>query len=188
MKRSAKILSLIGALALALLLAACSSNSAENLNSSQESSQNTSRYSSKDIMFAEMMIPHHEQAIVISDLALSNSTNPEILKLAKEIKAAQAPEIELMKSWEGVNASTHMGHTMMGMLTEAEIDNLKAATGSKFDRLFLEGMIKHHEGAIDMAGMIADSENLEVAKLGKTIISTQTAEIKAMQELLGRIS
>jgi uncharacterized protein (DUF305 family) len=135
-----------------------------------------------------MMIPHHEQAIVMSDLALSKSTNPEILKLAQEIKDAQNPEIELMSNWAGVDASTHMGHTMMGMLSDEEIDELKVANGSTFDRLFLEGMIKHHEGAIDMAGMIDDSSNTEVAQLGKNIITTQRAEIALMKELLTKLN
>ena len=138
-------------------------------------------------MFAEMMIPHHEQAIVMSDIALTNTTNPEILKLAQEIKDAQEPEIAQMKSWDGVDASTHMGHTMMGMLDEQEIADLRAATGKDFDRLFLEGMIKHHEGAIDMAKMIDDSKNSEVAELGKAIIATQTAEIEYMQSLLANL-
>jgi uncharacterized protein (DUF305 family) len=135
-----------------------------------------------------MMIPHHEQAIVMSDLALSKSTNPEILKLAQEIKDAQNPEIKLMSNWAGVDASTHMGHTMMGMLSDEEIDELKVANGSTFDRLFLEGMIKHHEGAIDMAGMIDDSSNTEVAQLGKNIITTQRAEIALMKELLTKLN
>jgi uncharacterized protein (DUF305 family) len=151
------------------------------------SSNKSSEFSSQDIMFAEMMIPHHEQAIVMSDLALSISKNPEILKLAQEIKDAQNPEIELMSSWNGVDASTHMGHTMMGMLSDEEIDELKAASGVTFDRLFLEGMIKHHEGAIDMAGMIDDSSNNEVAELGKNIITTQRAEIALMKQLLETI-
>jgi uncharacterized protein (DUF305 family) len=151
------------------------------------SSNKSSEFSSQDIMFAEMMIPHHEQAIVMSDLALSISKNPEILKLAQEIKDAQNPEIELMSSWDGINASTHMGHTMMGMLNDEEIDELKAASGVTFDRLFLEGMIKHHEGAIDMAGMIDDSSNNEVAELGKNIITTQRAEIALMKQLLETI-
>ncbi len=159
-----------------LTLSACSSNT-----------EKISEYSSQDIMFAEMMIPHHEQAIVMSDIALTNTTNPEILKLAQEIKDAQSPEIAQMKSWDGVDASTHMGHTMMGMLDEQEIADLRAATGKDFDRLFLEGMIKHHEGAIDMAKMIDDSKNSEVAELGKAIIATQTAEIEYMQSLLANL-
>lgn len=173
MKKLSKLSVYVGLLALVTLLVGCSSNS---------------KYSSNDIMFAEMMIPHHEQAIEMSELALSKSTNPEIIKLATQIKGAQTPEIELMKSWEGVDASMHMGHTMMGMLDDQEIADLKAASGAQFDRLFLEGMIKHHEGAIDMAGMIEDSKNKEVADLGKAIIQAQTEEIEVMQDLLKRLS
>ena len=132
-----------------------------------------------------MMIPHHEQAIEMSNLALMNSQDPEILKLAQEIKDAQAPEIEQMKSW-GASSMAHAGHMMDGMLSEDEINELSAAKGSDFDRLFLEGMIKHHEGAIDMATMVTDSKNPEVAALAKVIIETQRAEISLMKNLLQR--
>ena len=130
-----------------------------------------------------MMIPHHEQAIEMSDLALKNSTNPEVLALAQEIKDAQAPEIEQMKSW-GASSMAHMGHMMDGMLSDEEMSALAAASGSEFDRLFLEGMIKHHEGAIDMAEMVIDSKNAEVAALANAIIEAQRAEIATMKELL----
>ena len=150
------------------------------------SSQSNSGYSSQDIMFAEMMIPHHEQAIEMSDLALKNSTNREVLALAQEIKDAQAPEIEQMKSW-GASSMAHMGHMMDGMLSDEEISELTAAKGSDFDRLFLEGMIKHHEGAIDMAEMVIDSKNAEVAALANAIIETQRAEITTMKELLSAL-
>ena len=134
-------------------------------------------------MFAEMMIPHHQQAIEMSDLALKNSTNPEILALAQEIKDAQAPEIEQMKSW-GASSMAHMGHMMDGMLSDEEMSELAAARGGEFDRLFLEGMIKHHEGAIDMADLVIDSKNAEVAALANSIIEAQRAEIATMKELL----
>ncbi|MGA0877056.1 MAG: DUF305 domain-containing protein, partial [Candidatus Nanopelagicaceae bacterium] len=93
---------------------------------------------------------------------------------------------ELMKSWPGVDLDGHAGHTMMGMLDENELEMLRVTTGADFDRLFLEGMIKHHEGAIDMAEMINDSKNPEVAKLGKAIIESQSSEIAAMKALLGK--
>jgi uncharacterized protein (DUF305 family) len=151
------------------------------------SSENSSgAFSSQDIMFAEMMIPHHEQAIEMSDLAFANTTNPDVLALAEQISNAQEPEIELMKSWPGVDSMGHEGHTMAGMLDENEMEMLRVSTGADFDRLFLEGMIKHHEGAIDMAEMITDSKNPEVAKLGKAIIESQSAEIAAMKALLGK--
>ena len=150
-------------------------------------SENSSgEFSSQDIMFAEMMIPHHEQAIEMSELALTNTTNPDLLALAEQIRGAQEPEIELMKSWPGVDSMGHAGHTMMGMLDENEMEMLRVSTGADFDRLFLEGMIKHHEGAIDMAEMIIDSANPEVAELGNSIIATQNEEIQAMKALLGK--
>ena len=159
-----------------LMLTGCA-NGVENSNGA---------FSSQDIMFAEMMIPHHEQAIEMSELAFANTTNPDVLALAEQIRGAQEPEIELMKSWPGVNSMGHDGHTMMGMLDENEMEMLRVSTGADFDRLFLEGMIKHHEGAIDMAEMIIDSANPEVAKLGDSIIASQSAEIQAMKALLGK--
>ena len=148
------------------------------------STQSGSEYSADDINFAEMMIPHHEQAIEMSEIALLNTTNPDVLQLAQEIKDAQAPEIELMKSWDGVKVSTHAGHTMDGMLSEGELNDLREAQGQEFDRLFLQGMIKHHEGAIVMAQDVATSMNKEVADLSAAIITAQESEIAAMKELL----
>jgi uncharacterized protein (DUF305 family) len=80
----------------------------------------------------------------------------------------------------------HMGHMMDGMLSDEEMSDLAAATGSRFDKLFLEGMIKHHEGAIEMAQMVTDSKNSEVAALAKVIIEAQQREILTMNELLKR--
>jgi uncharacterized protein (DUF305 family) len=149
-----------------------------------------SNFSAQDLMFSEMMIPHHEQAIEMSDLALANSQDSDVLALATQIKNAQAPEIEQMKSWGGSHMGSHMesheGHMMDGMLTDAEMRTLSSTEGKDFDRLFLEGMIKHHEGAIDMAEMAIDSKNQEVSSLANAIITAQRAEIERMRELLSR--
>jgi len=149
------------------------------------STSSNSGYSSQDIMFAEMMIPHHQQAIEMSDLALQNSEDSEVRALAQQIKDAQAPEIEEMESW-GASSNAHMGHMMDGMLSGEEMDALRSARGAEFDRLFLEGMIKHHEGAIDMAEMVVDSKNPDVSALAKAIIEAQRTEISTMKELLRR--
>jgi len=141
-------------------------------------------FTGTDLVFAEMMIPHHEQAIEMSELALKLSQDPEVLALAQEILDAQAPEIEQMKTWGNLNLEAHAGHTMMGMLTPAQMSALAAATGSAFDRLFLEGMIVHHEGAIQMAQMVIQSPNAEARKLGEQIVVSQAAEIKLMQKML----
>ena len=146
--------------------------------------QANSGFSPSDINFAEMMIPHHEQAIEMSDIAFKNTSNPEVLQLAQEIKEAQAPEIDLMKSWPGVKESTHAGHMMDGMLSDDELDALREASGAEFDRLFLQGMIKHHQGAIEMAMDVKDSKNKVVADLSAAIIKQQEIEITRMEELL----
>ena len=159
-------------------------------NESEESS-GAADFSHKDIMFAEMMIPHHEQAITMSDLALRNSTDARVRALAVRIKTAQAPEIALMKSWveESGMAGMHgpADHTMAGMLSEAEIEEMQSATGRAFDTLFLTGMIAHHQGAVDMAKAVAASGNAAVAKLAASIISSQTAEIAEMKALLSEL-
>jgi uncharacterized protein (DUF305 family) len=117
---------------------------------------------------------------------LKNSQDPEILALAEEIRAAQAPEIEDMKTWGTSHMGSHAGHMMDGMLSDDEMEALTRAQGSEFDRLFLEGMIKHHEGAIEMADMILDSDSPRASALGKAIVATQQAEIEKMKELLNR--
>ena len=120
----------------------------------------------------------------MSEIALLNSTNPEVLQLAQEIKDAQSPEIEIMKSWAGVDVSMHAGHMMDGMLSESELSDLRDAKGKAFDLLFLQGMIKHHEGAIAMAQGVADSKNKDVSELSASIIKAQQLEITKMKELL----
>ena len=73
---------------------------------------------------------------------------------------------------------------MGGMLTDSELETLASSTGKKFDTLFLTGMIAHHEGALHMVTMIADSSNSEVKALGESITKTQTAEIEVMKKIL----
>jgi uncharacterized protein (DUF305 family) len=150
-------------------------------------SASNSSYSSNDIMFAQMMIPHHQQAIVMSDIALKNSTYPDVLALAKQIKAAQAPEIEQMKAWlkaAGTSLMGAHGMAMEGMLTDSEISELKSAKGASFDKLFLQGMIGHHEGALTMISMIINSDNAEARTLAKNIKTSQSAEIELMKKYL----
>jgi len=149
-------------------------------------------FSPSDIMFAQMMIPHHQQAVDMSDLALERSTDPDVLELAQQIRDAQAPEIEQMEGWlDDAGAGTSMGHDpsdmgmgMGGMLSDEDMAALENATGAEFDRLYLEGMIEHHEGAIQMTRMIRDSSNDEVRALAEAIVESQTAEIERMEEML----
>lgn len=144
-----------------------------------------------EAMFLQMMIPHHQQAIVISDLAISISKNEDILKLANQIKGAQAPEIDQMKSWlkaAGLGEDPgHSMHAMAGMLTDSQLERLKNSTGKDFDRQFLSGMIAHHQGAVEMVRMIENSSDLKLRDFGKQINQSQSSEIAVMKQLLKSI-
>lgn len=143
-----------------------------------------------EIMFAQMMIPHHKQAISISETALKKSQSQSILKLSRQIKAAQSSEISQMTYWlKATNSSMTMDHDMKmsGMLTVKELALLKSLTGSEFDRKFLQLMIKHHQGALEMIDLISDSKNAEAKALSRAINSAQSKEITSMQQLLKRI-
>jgi uncharacterized protein (DUF305 family) len=145
-----------------------------------------------DVMFAQMMIPHHEQAIEMADLALeSPSASAEVQALAAQIKAAQGPEIDQMTQWlKNWDADMPMGGHDMGdmggdgMMGQDDLDELEAAQGPEFDRLWLTMMIDHHEGALTMAGRVIDTDNTDVAALAKAIVEGQTAEIATMEGLL----
>jgi uncharacterized protein (DUF305 family) len=155
--------------------------------SESASGVNTSDFSGVDVMFAQMMIPHHQQAIDMSALAQSRALSPEVKALASKISAEQGPEIEQMRSWlKAANAPSEMGHQMSmdGMLSDAEMERITNASGEEFDELFIVGMIAHHEGAIEMAQMVVDSKNLEARELGASIIKTQTLEIAELRALL----
>jgi len=138
-----------------------------------------------------MMIPHHQQAIDISNIALKTSKDAELLALATTIIKAQTEEIEQMETWlKEAGASKDMGHSMDGMggmLDAAELSSLSAATGKSFDLLWLKGMIAHHDGAIHMTTMIEDAENAEIKAFGEKIVKNQSAEIAQMNAMLKRI-
>jgi uncharacterized protein (DUF305 family) len=171
-----------------LLLAGCTTVVVNEDHSDHMMSENA-EFSAADLMFAQMMIPHHQQAVDLGAIALNGEASPEVLALAKQIADHQTHEIEHMQAWlDAAGASEHMGHDMAmdGMLTQAQLDALKAAKGSEFDRLFLEGMIAHHEGAISMAKDVVDSKNPDVAEMATAVIETQTAEIEYMKELLAK--
>ncbi len=152
----------------------------------------SSNLTGADIMFLQMMIPHHQQAVDISNLALTKSKDAELLALATAIRDGQADEIFQMKQWlADAGASLDMGHSMGdsmgGMLNEQQLAALKNASGSTFDRLWLEGMTGHHDGALHMTQMIEDASNPTIKKFGQDIVALQTAQIEQMKEMLKRI-
>ncbi len=149
-------------------------------------------HNAADAGFARMMIPHHAQAVQMSDVVLAKTGLPaQVTALAGRIKAAQGPEIEKMTGWlkewnEPVGMSGD--HSMNGMVGDEDLKKLEAAQGREAARLFLTHMIAHHQGAVAMAKKEGDDgKNADALKLGKDIVMAQEAEIKEMQELLGAL-
>ncbi len=193
---------------LSILLAACSDHSSVNHSDMNMNSSTTvaipanADYNATDVGFAQGMIPHHAQAIEMADIALQKSTYEPVLKLARAIKGAQDPEIQQMSKWlsnrgqkvpdtsmsmdHGDHSMDGMGSMMTsGMMTEADMKKLNESTGSAFDRLWLQLMIQHHEGAITMAKEeLAKGKNPEMQTLAQAIISGQQKEIDEMNGLL----
>lgn len=146
-----------------------------------------------DIMFASMMKEHHAQAIEMSDILLSkDGVDERVLSLAEEIKAAQEPEIRKMDQWlddwgADVDNMGGMDHGN-GMMSDEDMQALEDATGAEAGGLFLEQMIQHHEGAVDMAQDEVDNgQNSDAVALAETIIESQTTEITTMKEILATL-
>lgn len=165
-----------------LFLVSCGSNSEQNFNSD-------------DVMFAQMMIPHHEQAIEMSDIALDPTVgaSQEILDLATRIKAEQDPEIqqmtELLAAWgEPLTPDDGMDHGSMmeGMLSIEELDQLATLRGPEFDVAWAQAMIAHHRGAVKMAKDVLEfGKNPEVNALAMAIVDSQLAEIEELKAITG---
>ncbi|MCX6439420.1 MAG: DUF305 domain-containing protein [Actinobacteria bacterium] len=180
------------ALIMVMALAGCSKDGSMGMDHEGHSAGASGELSSDDIMFLQMMIPHHQQAIDISDLALTISADPELLTLAKDIRDGQAAEIVKMKAWldaagADLDPGHSMGHGMDGMLSDSELADLKAARGKSFDLLWLKGMTGHHDGAIDMTAMIENAKNAEIKSFGEGIVASQSAQNKAMAAMIKRI-
>jgi uncharacterized protein (DUF305 family) len=158
-----------------------------------------------DIAFAQGMIPHHAQAVEMSAMAAQRASSPQVKDLAARIQAAQQPEIDQMSGWlrawkaavpptAGPMAGTmeNMGQmehraSVPGMMSNEQMQQLSQATGVEFDRMFLQMMITHHQGAVTMAQKeLSDGYNAEARRLAQQIIDTQRQEITEMQQLLAR--
>ena len=183
-KRFASIVSLI------VVLAACGSS--HNMDSMDKSESETASYGSsadfndEDVHFLQMMIPHHEQAIEMSDIALDPTieASDAVKGLAAQIKGAQDPEITQMNKWltdlgkTEMDSSMDMSGKMDGMLTADQLMNLGTLQGAEFDSAWIKAMIGHHEGAIEMATVvIAKGSNSQVRILAEAIIIGQQKEI-----------
>jgi len=203
MNTKIKTLSVAAVLAASLGLAGCAADSGSSGGNTMPMNHGSSGpmssmmpdasadHNPADIMFNQMMIPHHAQAVEMSDLILAKQDIPaDVTALATKIKDAQAPEIETMTGWlqewkVPTMMSDQPGHGMGGMVDASGMEQLKDAQGTEAVRLFLEHMIGHHEGAIDMAQQeIGAGKHPGTIQLARDIVTSQEAEIAQMKEML----
>ncbi|GAW49740.1 MULTISPECIES: DUF305 domain-containing protein [unclassified Nocardioides] len=190
MKRA--LMSVAFAVVAALTVAGCGSDTDSNDSTGSSGAQ----FNDADVTFAQSMIPHHEQAVEMATMAQERASSPEVKQLAEKIEAAQGPEIDTMTGWledwgqevssDSEGGMDHSGSDMSGMMSDADMESLGTATGAGFDQMFLEMMIEHHTGAIEMAKTEQqDGENPDAIALAEKIEADQTAEIAQMEDLLG---
>lgn len=151
---------------------------------------------SADFSYVRMMIEHHRQALVMTELADKHAESATVRRIADRIDAAQRPEIDAMKGWLTTHGGPrgqhgHEGHgdqgaehgSMPGMATDAQLGRLRAARGERFDALFLKLMITHHQGAVTMAtDVLSDGNNVRVEEMATDVIAQQTVEIDRMRK------
>ena len=205
-----------GAVVAAALVAGCSNGTADKTAGDTANTSTTSAaaapqvtgeaHNDADVMFAHHMIPHHQQAVEMSDVLLAKpGVDPRVTELATQIKAAQGPEIEQMQRWlkqwgnppmppmpHGDMPHGDMGHgdmpAMQGMVSDADMTALRNAQGVEAAKLYLTHMIAHHEGAITMAkDEIDDGQYAPAVEMARAIVSSQQQEIDAMGQILGSL-
>jgi uncharacterized protein (DUF305 family) len=192
-----RVLAAITTLAAAIVLSSCGTAATQNqgLSASATSTDQVAAHNADDVMFAQMMIPHHQQAVELAAMVPDRSNNPDVIALAAKIAGEQQPEIDTMKAlllqWnvdpnEMSHESGHAGMAMAGMVNDATMVRLDSLKGASFDMLWLQSMISHHQGAIEMAKTeIADGKSADLITLAKNIVAAQQAEIDQMKQMLG---
>ncbi|MGP4044695.1 DUF305 domain-containing protein [Streptomyces sp. 2A115] len=201
----------------ALVLAACGNDSDSGSDSGSGSSseagasagastgasasESAGAHNDQDVAFAQGMIPHHQQALAMSEMAADQASSAKVKDLAARVEKAQDPEIKTMTGWlkawgedapmESMPGMDHdmpgMGSDMPGMMDSKEMDELMKASGKDFDTMFLTMMVEHHKGAVEMATTEKEKGEYGPAKtLADDIVTAQNAEITEMNKLLGK--
>ncbi|MEU7164560.1 DUF305 domain-containing protein [Streptomyces morookaense] len=198
---------LVAASAMTVVLAACGGNAGKGGGSPSASvapagtgsSAPAGQHNRADVAFAQGMIPHHRQAIDMAGMAAEQASSGEVKTLAAKIEKEQALEIDTMAAWlkswgeqvpQGMSSMSGIGHgnpsAMPGMMSSHDMDQLKGASGKAFDTMFLNMMIKHHEGAVEMADAEKKQGAYGPAKgMAGDIVAGQSAEIAQMRAMLG---
>ena len=207
-----RMAALVAAAATVVAVSSCStSTQSRPASPSTTATQAASGHNMADVMFAHMMIPHHQQALDLSALVPDRSTNQELITLAATIASEQQPEIDQMQAmladWGAMPGMSNMpghggmgdmpgmgdmggmgGMGMSGMIDAATVTKLTSLSGQPFDVLWLQSMIVHHQGAIEMAqNEVADGSNPGMVNLAKGMVTAQQAEIDQMQRMLAEL-
>ena len=193
-RRAAAAVALV---ATAVTLSSCSTSTSPDRGAASSATGQPAAHDADDVMFAQMMIPHHEQALELAALVPDRSIDPAVIALAAKIAAEQQPEISGMKAlllqWEvdpnaAAHGSGHAGMAMAGMVDDATMVKLGTLTGAEFDALWLQSMINHHRGAIEMARVeIANGRNADMITMARNIAADQQAEVDQMTPMLAGI-
>ena len=146
-------------------------------------------FNDADVMFLQMMYPHHAQAVEMAKLVPTRSQNQQVKDLAAAIEKAQAPEMQqmttLLAGFGKPAPSATMSHSMPGLMTPQQMTELTGLSGAAFDKMWLQMMVEHHQGAITMAGdELKSGTNADAKKMAESIVTTQQAEITTMNGML----
>ncbi|MGW4493239.1 DUF305 domain-containing protein [Streptomyces sp. NPDC004376] len=189
------------ALSAALLLGACGGAPTDTgahtgTHPAHGATATAAAHDAQDVAFAQGMIPHHQQALEMAGLAAGRAGSARVKDLAARIEKAQAPEIRTMSGWlkswgeqppmTGMDHSAHSGMSgMTGMMSGDDMADLEKKKGAAFDSAFLSLMIRHHQGAVEMARTEKDKGRYAPAqKLADAVVQGQSAEIAEMKKLL----
>ncbi len=195
------LLGVLAAAAVAATLTACgdsgtpAASPAAPPSSAAASAAPSAAHNDADIAFVQGMIPHHSQAVDMAKQAQAQAESPQVKALAARIEQAQGPEIAQMRGFLAAWGAPENGGMpgmsqgqmggMSGMMTDAQMQQLGQARGAAFDKMFLQMMIEHHTGAIEMArAELTNGQNPEAKQLAQKIIDAQQAEITEMQQML----
>ena len=196
MKRRLLVLTTVVAMG-CISLAACSGGeSADSDSSPSDSAAPDATWNDADVAFVQGMIPHHEQAVEMSEMMTGRTVSNSTAALAEQIRAAQTTEVSLMQGfladW-GVELDPHAGHSGdhsmgEGMMSDEQLDELESAGGVDFERMWLTMMLEHHQGAVAMANtVLSGGSDPRVRTLAEGIVAAQQAEIAQIEALLASL-
>ena len=196
MKRRLLVLTTLVAVGCVSLAACSGGESADSDSSPSDSAAPDATWNDADVAFVQGMIPHHEQAVEMSEMMTGRTVSNTTAALAEQIRAAQTTEVALMQGflaeW-GVELDPHAGHSGdhsmgEGMMSDEQLDELESAGGVDFERMWLTMMLEHHQGAVAMANtVLSGGSDPRVRTLAEGIVAAQQAEIAQIEALLASL-